>query len=106
MRAESSVATCSRNRLPPKQVRSIRESEHGSKGGGRESRLRSRPTKMTVASMCHISSAAVVRSPTFGFAEWTRSRGRRQPTGDNAVLGQTATRTPAEPLREDGQRAG
>ena len=29
--------------------------------------------------MCHISSARVVRRPTFGFAGCTRSRGRRQP---------------------------
>jgi len=32
-----------------------------------------------VVSMCHISSARVVRRPTFGFAGCTRSRGRRQP---------------------------
>ena len=35
--------------------------------------------RMTVVSMCHISSARVVRRPTFGFAGCTRSRGRRQP---------------------------
>jgi hypothetical protein len=34
---------------------------------------------MTVVSMCQISSGALVRSLTFGFAGWTRSRGRRQP---------------------------
>src|SRR5713226_5967192 len=34
---------------------------------------------MTVVSMCLISSARVVRRPTFGFAACTRSRGRRQP---------------------------
>ena len=34
---------------------------------------------MTVVSMCHISSARVVRRPTFGFAGCTRSGGRRQP---------------------------
>src|SRR4029453_14402545 len=34
---------------------------------------------MTVVSMCHISSRPVVRSPTFGFAGCTRTRGRRQP---------------------------
>ena len=34
---------------------------------------------MTVVSMCHISSARVVRRPTFGLAGCTRSRGRRQP---------------------------
>src|SRR5439155_19856626 len=35
--------------------------------------------RMTVVSMCHISSARVVRRPTFVFAGCTRSRGRRQP---------------------------
>jgi hypothetical protein len=35
--------------------------------------------RMTVVSMCHISSAPVVRSPTFGFAGCTRRQGRRQP---------------------------
>jgi hypothetical protein len=34
---------------------------------------------MFEVSMCHISSARVVRRPTFGFAGCTRSRGRRQP---------------------------
>jgi hypothetical protein len=34
---------------------------------------------MTVVSMCHISSARVVRSPILGFAGCRRSRGRRQP---------------------------
>ena len=34
---------------------------------------------MTVVSMCHISSAPLVRSATFGFNGRTRSRGRRQP---------------------------
>ena len=34
---------------------------------------------MTVVSMCHISSGRVVRTPTFGFAGCTRSRGRRHP---------------------------
>src|SRR6516225_5398819 len=34
---------------------------------------------MTVVSMCHISSARVVRRPTWGFAGCMRSRGRRQP---------------------------
>ena len=36
-------------------------------------------SRMTVVSICHISSALVVRSPTFGFAGCTRRRGRRQP---------------------------
>ena len=36
-------------------------------------------SRMTVVSMCHISSARVVRNPTFGFAGCSRSRGRRQP---------------------------
>src|SRR6516164_4846347 len=35
--------------------------------------------RMTVVSMCHISSARVVRRPIFGFAGCTRRRGRRQP---------------------------
>jgi hypothetical protein len=35
--------------------------------------------RMTVVSMCHISSARVVRRPTGGFAVCTRRRGRRQP---------------------------
>ena len=35
--------------------------------------------RMTVVSMCHISSARVVRRPTFGCAGCTRSRGRRRP---------------------------
>src|SRR5262245_61164716 len=35
--------------------------------------------RMTVVSTCHISSARVVRRPTFGLAGCTRSRGRRQP---------------------------
>jgi len=34
---------------------------------------------MTVVSMSHISSAFAVRSPTFGLAGCTQSRGRRQP---------------------------
>ena len=34
---------------------------------------------MTMVSMCHISSARVVRRPPFGLAGCTRSRGRRQP---------------------------
>jgi hypothetical protein len=33
--------------------------------------------RMTVVSMCHMSSARVVRRPTFGLAGCTRSRGRR-----------------------------
>ena len=34
--------------------------------------------RITVVSMCHISSARVVRRPTVGFAGCTRSLGRRQ----------------------------
>jgi hypothetical protein len=33
---------------------------------------------MTVVSMCHVSSGPLVRRPTFGFAGWIRSRGRRR----------------------------
>ena len=57
--------------------------------------------------MCHISSARVVRSPIFGFAGCTRSRGRRQPfcrTRRYQVEGEA--QTCAEPLGEDGERAG
>ena len=51
--------------------------------------------RMTVVSMCQISSAHVVRMPTFGFAGCTRSRGRRHPkrrTRRYQVEGEAQTR--------------
>ena len=60
---------------------------------------------MTVVSMCHISSARVVRRPTFGFAGCTRSRGRRQPNFRTRWYQVEGEAHPAEPLGEDGERA-
>jgi hypothetical protein len=63
--------------------------------------------RMTVVSMCHISSGPVVRSPTFGFAGCTRSRGRRQPycrtrrsqvDGDAATVPSRCARTASVPV--------
>jgi hypothetical protein len=62
---------------------------------------------MTVVSMCHMSSGLVVRSPTFGFAGCTRSRGRRQPylctrryqvDGDADTLPSRCARTASVPI--------
>src|SRR5467141_1919713 len=69
---------------------------------------------MTVVSMCHISSARVVRRPTCGFAGCTRSRGRRQPnfrTGWYQVEGEAQTlptgRRARDPeIRGDGHVPG
>jgi hypothetical protein len=44
--------------------------------------------RMTAVSMCHISTARVVRTPIFGLAGCTRRRGRRQP---NQVEGEAQT---------------
>jgi hypothetical protein len=64
---------------------------------------------MTVVSMCHISSARVVRRPTFGFIGCTRSRGRRQPnvrTRSYQVEGEAQTCRAAAPRRRrDGTQA-